>query len=156
VRLVGVLVAAVVLVGAGSAAKVPGPAALLTYTAVPHADPDDGQYLACIARANGTRRLRIVSGDLSASAPAWNRAGTRVAFTGSNLPAAFRSQDEDDIVVANSRGRLLRNLTPDFSRSNFNPKWSPDGKWIAFASSVLSLMVVPSDGSAPPTVVDVP
>jgi dipeptidyl aminopeptidase/acylaminoacyl peptidase len=158
-KLAGVLLAAVVLVGAasaGSTARVPGPAALLTYTASPHDDPDNGQYLACIARSNGTHRLQIVSGTLSAAAPAWNRAGTRVAFTGWNLPLSIASSDEDDIILADSRGHLLENLTPDFSRSNFNPKWSRDGKWIAFASSVLTLTVVPSDGSQAPRLIDVP
>jgi Tol biopolymer transport system component len=156
-RLLGVLLAAAVVVGAAAATpNVKGPAALLTYTGSPHADPEGGQYLACVARADGTHRVRIVTGSYSASTPSWNRAGTRVAFTGWNLPSAFGSVDGVDIVVADARGKLLANMTAGFSPTNFNPKWSPDGRWIAFISDVLNLTVVPADGSQPPHVIDVP
>jgi Tol biopolymer transport system component len=157
VKLLGVLLAAAVVVGAAAGApNVKGPAALLTYTGSPHADPENGHYLACVARADGTHRVRIVTGSYSASAPSWNRAGTRVAFTGWNLPPEFASPDADDVVVADARGKLLSNVTAGFSPSNFNPKWSPDGRWIAFISDVLNLTVVAADGSQPPQIVDVP
>lgn len=158
-RLVAVLLAATIVAGAASASatkKRQWPTALLTYTGSPHSDPDNGQYLACIARSDGAHRVRIVDGTLSASGPAWNPSGTLVAFTGWNLPQALASGDEQDIVVADARGNLLRNLTPNFSPSNFDPKWSRDGKWIAFGSDVLNLTVVPADGSQPPRVIDVP
>jgi Tol biopolymer transport system component len=157
VRLLIVLIAASIAVGAASAGSaIQRPPALLTYTASPHADPENGQYLACVARSDGSRRMRIVSGSLSASAPAWNRSGSRVAFTGWDLPAAFESQDQVDVVVADARGTLLANLTAGFSAANFNPEWSPDGRSIAFISDVLNLTVVPADGSEPPHVIDVP
>jgi Tol biopolymer transport system component len=155
-RLVAVLFAAAALTTVAAAGpNAVHPAALLSFTMSPRADPEGGQYLACIARSDGKHRVRIVSGDLSASAPAWSPDGTKVAFTGWNLPPAIASQDESDIVVADARGQLLANLTAGFSQNNFNPKWSPDGRWIAFISAELELTLVPSDGSQAPVVIAV-
>jgi Tol biopolymer transport system component len=146
------LVAAVVVAAAAAAPPSSRPRAFLTFTMSPRVNPETGQYRACLARSDGKQRVRIVSGSLSASAPAWSPDGTKVAFTGWNLPPAFASANDDDIVVADARGRLLRNLTAGFSKANFNPKWSPDGTRIAFVSDVLELTLVRSDGSEPPRI----
>jgi Tol biopolymer transport system component len=142
--------AAVLLAGAASATREPArPAALLTFTAAPRTE--SGQYRICIARSDGTNRRRIVGGSLNAVAAAWSPNGSRVAFAGRNLDPPFRSSDEDDVVVADARGRLIENLTPGYADQNLSPKWSRDGRWIAFVSDTVS--VVPSDGSRPPTAV---
>ncbi len=148
VALVGILV---LVDGAASATpNAARPRALLTYTASPRSSPD-AQFRVCIARSDGKHPVRIVSGNLSASAASWSPNGSLVAFTGWDLPADFRSGDKNDIVVADARGRLIRNMTPNNAEDNYNPKWSPDGRWIAFFSSVLTLSLVPSDGSSNPT-----
>ena len=155
-RVVAVLaVAATVVSVAAAGPNAARPTALLSFTMSPRADPENGQYLACTSRSDGKHRVRIVSGDLSASAPAWSPDGTKVAFTGWNLPAGLRSQDDADVVVADARGQLLSNLTAGFSQDNINPKWSPDGRWIAFISGELELTLVPSDGSQAPVVITV-
>jgi Tol biopolymer transport system component len=143
------LLAALGVAVAAAGPRAERPRALLTYTASPRTSPDD-QYLVCLARSNGTDRRRIVEGTLSASAAAWNRDGSRVAFTGWNLPAGFGSPDETDVVEADAGGRLIRNLTAGFSSNNFNPKWSRNGRWIAFVSDPLVLTLVPADGSQAP------
>nr|MBA3718602.1 hypothetical protein [Actinomycetota bacterium] len=114
-RFLGALLVAAIVVTAASAGNASRPGALLTFTMSPRTDPENGQYRVCISRSDGKNRVRIVSGDLSASAAAWSPDGNRVAFTGWNLPPGIGSQDEDDIVVADARGQLLANLTAGFS-----------------------------------------
>jgi Tol biopolymer transport system component len=154
-RQAALLAAAVVAAAAAATGPEARPGAFLSFTYSPRTDGENAQYFACIARADGTKRMRIVSGSLSASAPSWNRDGSRVAFTGWNLPAPFTTGHRTDVVVADAQGRLLANLTAGFAQSNFNPKWSPDGRWIAFISSVLELTIVRSDGSQPAVVIPV-
>lgn len=147
------LVAALCGLVAGAASATPDatrPSFLLTYTASPRTSPDD-QYRMCAARSDGTKRVQLVPGTLSGSAAAWSPDGGRLAFAGWNLDPAFRSSDDTDIVVADSRGQLVKNLTPNFSDINYGPKWSPDGRSIAFLAD--GLEVVPSDGSHAPTTV---
>jgi Tol biopolymer transport system component len=153
VRLLAVAGVAVGLVAAPAAQEATSPTTFLTYTSAPRGVVN-GQYRICIVPASGSP-VRIVSGSMSASAAAWSPDGERVAFTAWNLPAEFRTDDDGDIVIADARGHLLRNLTAGFSLNNFNPKWSPDGRWIAFVSDALVPRVAAADGSEPPKLVPV-
>jgi Tol biopolymer transport system component len=148
------LVAAVVVSAAAAGPNEERPTDLLTFTFSPRADPENGQYLTC-AQTGGAQRVRVVPGDVSTSGASWSPDGSRVAFTGWNLPVPFGSSDDDDIVVADADGRLLANLTRGFSASNFLPKWSADGRWIAFSTAGLTPAIVRSDGSAAPRLVPV-
>jgi Tol biopolymer transport system component len=154
VRLLTVAGVAVgVLVVAPAAREAPPAPPFLTYTSAPRGVVN-GQYRICIVPPDSPP-VQIVSGSLSASAAAWRPDGERVAFAGWKLPPELRSEDDGDIVVADARGRLLRNLTAGFSQSNFNPKWSPDGRWIAFVSDALVPRIVAADGSEPPKLLPV-
>lgn len=156
-RLVAACLACVAFVAAAAAAQeARRPAAQLTFTEGPRSDPDNGLYRICIARSDGKQRRRIVRGSVWAASADWSPDGSEVAFTGIDLPAGLASADDSDIVVADASGRLLRNLSAGFSHSNFAPRWSADGKWIAFVSDVLEPTIVPADGSAPPQLVPVP
>lgn len=149
----GVAAALLVVPPAAREAPPAPPPPFLTYTSAPRGVVN-GQYRICIVLPGG-QPVQIVSGSLSASAAAWSPDGERVAFTGWKLSSDLGSDDEGDIVVADTRGRLLLNLTAGFSQSNFNPKWSPDGRWIAFVSDALVPRVVAADGSEPPRLVPV-
>ena len=75
--------------------------------------------------------------------PAPSPDGTRLAW-------AQPVEGQAAIHVANIDGSNPRRLS--FGTWDSDPRWSPDGRWIAFAgeSPLYDLFVVPSDGSAEP------
>ncbi len=77
----------------------------------------------CLARPDGTRRVRLTAG--KDQAPSWSPNGRRVVFA-RQVGAASR------ILVANTRGRVVRSLTP--AGAFADPAWSPDGTRIAYVS----------------------
>lgn len=82
----------------------------------------------CLARADGTRAVRLTRGQ--ATSASWSPNGRFVAF-------ARRGQ----IVIADARGRVLRR----FGSSAIDPAWSPEGGWIAYADGTpVSRIVIAS------------
>src|SRR5262249_10060596 len=75
----------------------------------------------------------IVKSDLVISDPQWSPDGKRLAYTAHPTPRADDGS-LSDIYLANADGsgsprKPLENEGPDSA-----PRWSPDGKWIAFSS----------------------
>ncbi|HMJ01021.1 MAG TPA: hypothetical protein VK488_14390 [Gaiellaceae bacterium] len=85
----------------------------------------------CVARADGSRPARLTRG--KDQAPAWSPNGRRVVFS-RQVGAASK------IVVADSRGRIVRSLTQ--AGAFADPAWSADGKSIAYVSQKLRSRVV--------------
>ena len=77
----------------------------------------------CLARPDGTRRVRLTRG--KDQAPSWSPNGRRVVFA-RQVGAASR------ILVADARGRVVRKLTQTGGFAD--PAWSPDGTRIAYVS----------------------
>ena len=78
-------------------------------------------------------------------------AHAKIVFAGGRMPEAGK---ECDIYVMNDDGSNLRNIT-NTSDHEINPKWSPDGKRIAFTrdrpshngSQVVNIFIMDADGS---------
>ncbi|MFH1283958.1 MAG: hypothetical protein ABII27_09890 [bacterium] len=85
---------------------------------------------------------RLFSGKYSDSA-AWSPKGDSIAFS------MFNKYGKFDIFTVNTNGRSLRQLTQD-AQKNENPSWSPDGRFIVFASNrngEYELFMMSQDGS---------
>ncbi len=102
---------------------------------------------------------RLTKSKFDEASPVWSPDGRSIAFTSN------RSADPDRdpgfrIYVAEAKpGATEKQVTPDSSLGSRGPKWSPDGKRLAFletdekkwgAYSMNYLAIVPADGSTAP------
>ena len=79
------------------------------------------------------------------SAPAWSRSGGRLAFV--SRWEGDPSEMPDRIALVRSDGSGLHRL-PALTWGHLTPAWSPDGRWLSFASRAsLGLYTVRSDGA---------
>ena len=106
-------------------------------------------------------KKRVTEGAFSAGDPQWSPDGRWIAYTRTKAGAqesAFTDISEDrntDIYVAPAAGGAARQLTANPGPDS-QPRWSPDGKWIAYASSPdpsvwaqeTDLYVIAADGGA--------
>ncbi len=100
------------------------------------------------------KSTEVVKGDYQISSPDWSPDGRQIAYVMAPTPKAddFRFTDVMVVEVASGTTRkLLDNLGPDG-----DPKWSPDGAWIAISTdgpkspslSQSRLALVPAGGGA--------
>src|SRR3954470_11548593 len=141
--LIAALAGAYMLSRSRSAADVPVVASLRQLTEMPGAEinPDispDGRQVVYASAASGRSRLyllRVGGGralDLSAASPAADRQG---AFSPDGEQIAFRSdRDGGGIFVMGATGESVRRITS----SGYDPRWSPDGKRLAYATELVT------------------
>ena len=101
--------------------------------------------------------LQVTSGRFDESEPCWSPDGETIAFVSNRTQDPDRNYNTDIWIVSASntdKGQTLRQLTTN-SGPDRSPKWSPDGKWIAYitASDAVyateHLAIVPAAGGPP-------
>jgi dipeptidyl aminopeptidase/acylaminoacyl peptidase len=115
---------------------------------------DRHSHIWIIDVATGTAR-QITSGEMwNDTDPQWSPDGTRVAFVSDRSGHEFDDSGRNaDVWVIPASGGVLTKISTSTGADN-SPRWSPDGKSIAFVSAASeddppSIFVAPSTGGAP-------
>ena len=91
--------------------------------------------------------------DWNDSDPQWSPDGTRLAFVSNRSGKEYDEGRNTDVWVISAEGGKLTKIS-DHDESDNQPRWSPDGKWIAFTGEIHDrdhpkIFLAPSTGGAP-------
>jgi dipeptidyl aminopeptidase/acylaminoacyl peptidase len=100
----------------------------------------------------------LTRGNYDEGSAVWSPDGSAIAFVSNRTADPDRNENTDIFVIESKAGAVLRHLT-DWRGSDNSPRWSPDGKSIAYTRSVSDedyhmydepvLCVVPAAGGEP-------
>ena len=90
--------------------------------------------------------------DWNDSDPQWSPDGTRLAFVSNRTGKEYEENRNSDVWVISAAGGKLTKIS-DHDEADNQPRWSPDGKWIAFGGEVHDrdhpkIWLAPSRGGA--------
>ena len=147
VAAVGLSVALVASAGAHSTKT-----AALTGKVVFSSDRSGG-YEIHVMKAGGGGIARLTSAPGDDDSPAWSPDGSRIVFTSTrDHLEAGTGQGTTEVYVMKADGSGQTRLTSNASQ-DWGPRWSPDGKRIAFASNLtepgndFDIVVTSADGT---------
>ena len=87
--------------------------------------------------------------------PQWSPDGTRLAFVSNRTGKEYEENRNSDVWVISAEGGKLTKIS-DHDEADNQPRWSPDGKWIAFTGELHDrdhpkIWLAPATGGAPST-----
>lgn len=115
---------------------------------------DDRRTHLWIVEVKSGSAKQITSGDdWNDSDPQWSPDGTRIAFVSNRTGKEYDGSRNNDVWVINADGTGNLTKISDHDEADNQPRWSPDGKWIAFAGEVHErdhpkIWLAPSTGGA--------
>lgn len=106
-----------------------------------------------------TKKLdTLTRGDYDEGSAAWSPDGSAIAFVSNRTADPDRNENSDIYIIQALPGATMRQLT-DWKGSDNSPRWSPDGRTIAYTRSVSDedyhmydepvLCIVPAGGGTP-------
>ncbi len=117
---------------------------------------DDRRTHLWVVDARSGEVKQITEGnDWNDSDPQWSPDGTRLAFVSNRTGKEYEENRNSDVWVISASGGKLTKIS-DHDEADNQPRWSPDGKWIAFTGEVHErdhpkIWLAPSVGGAPST-----
>ena len=91
--------------------------------------------------------------DWNDSDPQWSPDGTRIAFVSNRTGKEYEDDRNSDVWVVSSTGGAVTKIS-DHSESDNSPRWSPDGRMIAFTGELRDrdhpkVWLAPASGGTP-------
>jgi len=118
---------------------------------------DDRRTHFWVVDVKSANAKQITEGDdWNDSDPQWSPEGTRLAFVSNRTGKEYEDNRNSDVWVISAEGGKLTKIS-DHDEADNQPRWSPDGKWIAFTGEVHDrdhpkIFLAPATGGAPSVV----
>ncbi|MDX6384348.1 MAG: hypothetical protein QOK48_1921 [Blastocatellia bacterium] len=114
---------------------------------------DKRSHLWVVEVKSGNTKQITEGDDWNDSDPQWSPDGTRLAFVSNRTGKEYEDNRNSDVWVISAEGGKLARIS-DHDEADNQPRWSPDGKWIAFTGEIHDrdhpkIYLAPSTGGAP-------
>jgi dipeptidyl aminopeptidase/acylaminoacyl peptidase len=114
---------------------------------------DRRTHLWIIDVKSGSAKQITDGNDWNDSDPQWSPDGTRIAFVSNRTGKEYDENRNTDVWVISAEGGPLTKIS-DHDEADDQPRWSPDGKWIAFTGELHDrdhpkIWLAPATGGAP-------
>ncbi len=99
----------------------------------------EGRYTHLYVFDIGSKKLdTLTKGSYDEASPAWSPDSKQLAFVSNRTDQRDQNENTDIYVMDATSGASIKQLT-NWPGSDNNPQWSPDGEWIAYATSSSNL-----------------
>jgi dipeptidyl aminopeptidase/acylaminoacyl peptidase len=116
---------------------------------------DRRTHLWIVDAKTGSAKQITEGNDWNDSDPQWSPDGARIAFVSNRTGKEYEENRNTDVWVISAEGGPLTKIS-DHDEADNQPRWSPDGKWIAFTGELHDrdhpkIWLAPVTGGAPST-----
>lgn len=118
---------------------------------------DDRRTHLWVVDAKSGNAKQITEGnDWNDNDPQWSPDGKRIAFVSNRTGKEYDENRNSDVWVINADGAAALTKVSDHDEADNQPRWSPDGKWLAFTGEIHDrdhpkIFLAPSNGGAAST-----